>query len=233
MSGKNGSIRTLVVDDDAHVAEVHQAYVERVPGFEVVGVAYRGAQALEMVDQRPVDLVLLDFYLPDVRGLDVCRVLRGRAIAPVDVIAITAARDVDTVRRAIAQGVVQYLIKPFSFATFREKLERYASYRAELDRRGEADQAAVDGMLRTLRGAKVAELPKGLSRTTYDIVIASLQRSDGVLTAQEVADDTGISRVTARRYLEHLVNEGLASLTLQYGRAGRPEHRYGWAETVS
>src|SRR3954451_14755758 len=157
-------IRTLVVDDDALVADVHRSYVERVPGFAVAGVAHRGAEALEIAGSRPVDLVLLDFYLPDMRGLDVCRALRTTTAAssPVDVIAVTAARDLDTVRSAVAQGVVQYLIKPFAFATFEDKLKRYAAYRREVDRHGDADQAAVDEALASLRGTP----PRGCPRAS-------------------------------------------------------------------
>ena len=137
-------IRTLVVDDDARVAAVHRDYVERVAGFRVVGVAYRGTEALAIVAREDVDLVLLDFYLPDMSGLDVCRALRARSRRPVDVIAVTAARDVETVRHAVAQGVVQYLMKPFRFATLSETLERYAADRERLSGCGEAAQEDVE-----------------------------------------------------------------------------------------
>lgn len=137
-------IRTLVVDDDARVAAVHRDYVERVAGFRVVGVAYRGTEALAIVAREDVDLVLLDFYLPDMSGLDVCRALRARSRRPVDVIAVTAARDVETVRHAVGQGVVQYLMKPFRFATLSETLERYAADRERLSGCGEAAQEDVE-----------------------------------------------------------------------------------------
>ena len=222
-------IRTLVVDDDARVADVHRGYVERIPDFAVVAVAHRGTEALEAVAREEIDLVLLDFYLPDVSGLEVCRALRARSRRPVDVIAVTAARDVDTVRGAVAQGVVQYLIKPFSFATFRDKLERYAAYRRRLHGRTEADQDAVDELLGTLRGSTAAALPKGLSHPTYDLVSDVLRRDGGELSAVEVADAAGLSRVTARRYLEHLATQGLVTLSMRYGSTGRPEHRYRWS----
>jgi response regulator of citrate/malate metabolism len=75
-------IRTLVVEDDALVAEVHASYVERMPGFAVAGVAHRATEALEILAARPVDLVLLDFHLPDVKGLDMLRLLRARSARP-------------------------------------------------------------------------------------------------------------------------------------------------------
>ena len=221
-------IRTLVVEDDALVAEVHASYVERVPGFAVAGVAHRATEALEILASRPVDLVLLDFHLPDVKGLDMLRLLRARSAAPVDVIAVTAARDAESIRAAIAQGVSQYLVKPFAFATFADKLERYARYRAQVDVAAEPDQAKVDALIGTLRGTTARTLPKGLNATTLDRVRDAVRESGAALTASEVAGLCGLSRVTARRYLEHLVVEGIVTLSMRYGGTGRPEHLYAW-----
>jgi response regulator of citrate/malate metabolism len=222
-------IRTLVVDDDVRVADVLRAYTEKIPGFEVVAVAYRGVEALRVLEREEIDLVLLDFYLPDIHGLDLCRALHAREDRRVDVIAVTAARDVDTVAAAVTQGVVQYLIKPFSFATLRDKLEHYASYRQRLGDEHDASQSEVDELLGALRGSSPARLPKGLSRSTCDLVAAVLRESGSELGATEVADAAGISRVAARRYLEYLTNQGLATLSMRYGTRGRPEHRYRWA----
>jgi response regulator of citrate/malate metabolism len=221
-------IRTLVVEDDALVAEVHVSYVERVPGFVVAGVAHRATEALELLASRPVDLVLLDFHLPDIEGLDMLRALRARTKAPVDVIAVTAARDPESIRQAIAQGVTQYVVKPFAFATFADKLERYARYRARVADAGESTQADVDDLLGTLRAPGDRALPKGLNATTLDHVRVALRDAQQPLTATEVGGRCGLSRVTARRYLEHLVVEGLADLTMRYGGTGRPEHLYAW-----
>jgi response regulator of citrate/malate metabolism len=221
-------IRTLVVEDDALVAEVHASYVERVPGFALAGVAHRATEALELLGSRPVDLVLLDFHLPDVKGLDMLRILRAQSSAPVDVIAVTAARDPESIRIAIAHGVTQYLVKPFAFATFADKLERYARYRARVADAAEPDQAEVDALLGTLRGSSARTLPKGLNARTLDHVRSALRDADEPLTASEVAGRCGLSRVTARRYLEHLAVEGLVELSMRYGGTGRPEHLYAW-----
>ena len=221
-------IRTLVVEDDALVAEVHASYVERVPGFEIAGVAHRATEALEILASRPVDLVLLDFHLPDVKGLDMLRLLRARSAAPVDVIAVTAARDAESIRAAIAHGVSQYLVKPFAFATFADKLERYARYRAEVEHAAEPDQAEVDALIGTLRGPTARSLPKGLNATTLENVRDAVRATGAPLTASEVAGRCGLSRVTARRYLEHLAVEGVVTLSMRYGGTGRPEHLYAW-----
>jgi response regulator of citrate/malate metabolism len=219
-------ISTLVVDDDFRVAELHGAYVEQVDGFDLAGTAHGGLEALDMVDAIRPDLVLLDFYLPDISGLEVIRRLREDNHPPVDVIAITAARDVDSLREAMRGGVVHYLIKPFRLSAFEEKLTSYASARARLDRMARAEQADVDRVFGVLRSGGGDRLPKRLSDATLELVEATLGRARAGLSATEVAAEAGLSRVTARRYLEHLCKTGRAELTMRYGGPGRPEHRY-------
>lgn len=226
-------IRTLVVEDDPVVAEINSSYVERIAGFVVIGTARSGGEAVAAVEDQPVDLVLLDFYLPDMNGVDVCRALRTARTAPIDIIAVTAARDADTVRAAIAHGVVQYLIKPYSLTSFREKLQRYAVYHQRLLSGQITDQLEIDRVLNTLRGSTTTALPKGLSPTTYELVVGVLRDAKQPITATEIARITGLSRVSARRYLDHLHQQGLAVLTVRYGTTGRPEHLYLCSELTN
>lgn len=218
--------RVLVVDDDFMVARVHTGFVQRVPGFVVVGAAHSGADAIAATERLAPDLVLLDIYLPDISGLEVLRRLREGA-TPVDVLAITAARDADTIRTALRGGVVHYIIKPFTFDTLRDRLERYAAALQRLTATGQAGQADVDRLFGTLRPAAAA-LPKGLSAATAELVVAVLRTSADDLSAGECAALAGLSRVSTRRYLEHLVECGKAEVRMRYGGTGRPEHRYRW-----
>jgi two-component system CitB family response regulator len=204
-------IRTLVVDDDYRVAELHCAYVERVRGFEVAGRAQTGATALESVDRLRPELVLLDIYLPDISGLEVLRRLREEDHPPVDVVAVTAARDVNSLRSAMRGGVVHYLVKPFLFPTFEEKLLSYAAAHERMTRIGKAEQGDVDRIFSALRSASNEPLPKGLSDATLDLIIQVLARSQSGLPAAAVAEVAGVSRVTARRYLDHLCRRTRAS----------------------
>src|SRR6266496_3181119 len=154
-------IRTIVVDDDYMAASVHRSYTERVHGFEVVAEAHNGQETLELVRRLRPDLVLLDIYLPDMSGLDVLRALRATDMPPVHVIAITSAKDVDTLRGAMQGGVIHYLVKPFFFDTFRERLESYAAVRRRLDRLNETDQQEIDRLYSMLRAHGGGALPKG------------------------------------------------------------------------
>lgn len=229
------AVRVLVVDDDFAVASVHRGYVESLAGFEVVGEAHGGAEALHAIEALAPDLLLLDVYLPDLSGLEVLRRLRAQPGRQPDVIAITAAREVETVRQAMTSGVVDYLVKPFSLATLRERLHAYRTHRADLLLRsqrteGPLEQSDVDRLLNMRqRTSTAADLPKGLSARTLEFVARTLRTDPaGDLSAGEVAERCGLARVSARRYLEHLERIGLAVVHPRYGAAGRPENGYRW-----
>ncbi|MFD8968571.1 response regulator [Streptomyces sp. NPDC059568] len=224
-------IDVLIVDDDLRVAAINTAYVAKVAGFRVVAQAHSAAEALGRISEHSVDLILLDHHLPDENGLAVVRELR-RLGHQTDVIMVTAARDVATVQAAMRHGALQYLVKPFNFAGLRAKLEAYAALRRTLDGGGEADQSEVDRMFGALSAASAPALPKGHSPTTAALVRRTLMSADGPLSAQEIAENAGMSRQTAQRYLKLLERTGRVRLTLRYGETGRPEHRYTWAASV-
>jgi len=222
-------IRVLIVDDDFMVAKVHAGFVSALDGFEVVGTASTGTQALEDIVRLRPDLVLLDVYLPDTTGLDVLRRLRAGGW-PADVIVISAARDVDSIRSALHGGVLHYLVKPFDRRTFEARLHDYARMRGELAELDEAGQHDVDRMFGRARGGAapaVAQTPKGITPETLELVRGALAGAgaDG-LSATECSERTGLARVSARRYLEQLVTIQEADVRQRYGTAGRPERRF-------
>ncbi len=218
-------IEVLVVDDDFMVARIHTGFVQRTPGFTVAGVAHTGAQALVEAERLQPDLVLLDVYLPDVSGLDLLGALR-EAAPEVDVLVISAAREADTVRRALRGGIVHYLMKPFSYDDLRVRLEHY--------------QQAYAGMAGE-RGRPGRRRPGVRGRGRGQAAAEGVQRGDPAAgRGRAAAGDartsprprrpacSGISRVSARRYLEHLAETGKVEVSLRYGEVGRPERRYAW-----
>jgi response regulator of citrate/malate metabolism len=221
-------IRVLVVDDDFMAVSVHRQFVERVPGFEVVGDATTGHDALALVEKLQPDLLLLDIYLPDENGIEVMRKLRADTATAVDVIAITSAKDVDVLRDAMHLGVVHYIVKPFTFVTFRDRLETYAEAHRQLADMRQAEQRDIDRLYGLLRTSSEASLPKGISPPTLTLVASLLKHSDTALSTAELAARAGISQGVARRYLRFLADSGAIDFTLRYGAAGRPEHLYRW-----
>ncbi|NYI03544.1 response regulator [Allostreptomyces psammosilenae] len=220
----------LVVDDDFMVARINRGFVEKVPGFRVVGTVHSGREAVEAAERLRPDLVLLDIYLPDLHGIEVLRAIRERA-PEVDVLVITAARESATVLDAMRGGAVHYLIKPFAFDDLRTRLEHFRDVRGSLGEAA-ARQADVDRVFGTPAAPPVARgLPKGLSAETAELVRGALRAADRGLSAAECAAELGVSRVSARRYLEHFASRGQAVVRLRYGTTGRPERRYHWQGT--
>ena len=198
------------------------------------GVAHTARDAMRAASEAaatetPIDLVLLDIGLPDASGIALASGLSGLRPAP-DIIAITSERDLEMVRAAVGHGALAYLLKPFTFAAFRDRLERYRRYREALPAGTDAaSQAEVDRALAELRvGADRSAAPKGAAPGTNDEIARAVRDSADGITADEVAKQVGVSRVTAWRYLERLADEGTLTRQTDYGKAGRPKTRYIW-----
>ena len=227
-------INVLIVEDDVLIAEAHRTYLARLEGFSPAAVVHSArdgmrAAATAAAAGEPIDLVLLDLGLPDASGISLASGLSGLAPAP-DIIAITSERDLEMVRAAVSHGALAYLLKPFTFAAFRDRLERYRRYRSALPAGTEAaSQAEVDRAMAELRiGADRAVTPKGAAPQTTDEIARAVRDRPAGLTADEAAAHVGVSRVTAWRYLERLADEGTVTRNTDYGKAGRPKTRYQW-----
>ena len=222
-------IRTLVVDDDPAAVSIHREFVDRLPEFTVVGTTTSGTEAVQLAGALRPDLILLDMYLPDMPGLEVLRTLRTSGRPPTDVIAITSAKDVDILRGAMNLGVVHYIVKPFSYRTFRERLENYAAARSRLAVAQAPGQREIDRIFALLRSGSDDMLPKGISAATLKVVVDILRSADDQLTAGDLATRAGFSESVARRYLKFLSDSGTVEYHPRYGSAGRPEHLYTWS----
>jgi two-component system response regulator DctR len=213
-----------------------------VQGFQVVGIAGNGNDGLQMVRELSPNLVFLDVFMPSLGGIETLQRLRTMAL-PVEVVAVTAAKDAETIRTMLRNGAFDYIIKPFKLERVKQTLERYRmQYEAwtgapsvtqdELDRllhhAGTEDDAVpkdVDYIAAAPTDGQDA-LPKGLNAVTLKQVLHVMRLHDGGLSAEEAADGIGIARVTARRYLDYLEKTGRVKLEINYGGVGRPVNRY-------
>ncbi len=219
------TLRVLVVEDDPVVGDINREFTERVEGFQVTGLARSSAAAVQVVQQLKPDLVLLDIYMPDGDGIELLKEIR-RLGWDVDVIPVTAARSASVVKDLVRNGAVGYIVKPFKFERFAATLQAYRRWRASLEGETTLSQAEVDRLRRLLVATQQDELPKGLDHLTLKSILDLLERRKEFLTAEEVAEEVGASRVTARRYLEYLAEVGQAEVKLSYGAVGRPVRRY-------
>ncbi|MFC5501446.1 response regulator [Lysinimonas soli] len=225
------ALTVLVVDDDYRVAAVHVGFVERVPGFRVVGTAHTAADAVSLAGSLHPDLILLDIYLPDGDGIQVARTLHSTPSSPA-VIVISAASDVATVRQAVQLGAMHYLVKPFGFAALAERLEAFRHANQLISEwPDDATQDEVNRMFDLLRPVPAAASGEAGGRLapTLQLIYDAVAHSDRSLSASEVAAIVGISRATAQRYLTRLEQTKAVKLELRYGSTGRPENRYSLA----
>lgn len=219
-------IRTLIVEDDFRIAAINAEFVTRVEGYRVVGTALSSSQARDMLRTAKPDLLLLDVYMPDFSGLELLEEVR-QSHPEVDVIVITAAKETSAVEKALRLGAIDYIIKPIRFERLADTLNRYRLFRLRLGHERSVEQKDVDALraLFTLHESETT-LPKGIDGATLKRVREIVARSAGGLTATELGDDLGVSRTTARRYLEYLISTGAIKATLDYGGMGRPTRRY-------
>jgi two-component system, CitB family, response regulator len=229
MNHKFMSIRLVIAEDDAQIAEIQRRFVERMDGFEVVGIAHALDEARDLVEVLTPELLLLDVQFPGGSGLELLRELRAGNCGT-DVILITAATEVNTLQEALRGGVFDYILKPLVFDRMQESLRNYASHQSKLRALRSLEQQDVDGLLpRTAprTGAKPAgPLPKGIDALTLDKVREVMAHPEATYSAEEMGEKIGASRTTTRRYLEYLVSCGEILADVDYGTVGRPARRY-------
>lgn len=225
------SIRVVIIEDDDDVAGLHARFLESLEEFEVVGRAGTVAQAFGLLEELQPELLLLDLHLPDGTGMDLLR--RVRAVRPdaYDIIMITAVPDRPIVERALRLGVSDYLLKPFTKQEFTKRLRAYArarNARRLAPTRRPLTQADIDA----LRDPNSSErtMPKGLAPATNELVVAAMRAAGRPVTASEIGAEVGMSRVSARRYLEQLTRDGRVTARPRYGEPGRPQLEYAWVE---
>ncbi len=226
----NQAIEVLIIEDDLRIVEIQRRFLEQIEGFQTIGIAANYAEAKSLIDILKPDLILLDVYFPDMNGCHLLKEIK-QMDKQIDVIMITASREIETVQEAITIGVFDFIIKPVIFERFKQSLKRYEHhYRKLKSIKSEnklIDQLEVDQLL--YKQQDVYEkplLPKGIDKLTLIKVMEVLGETKQGLTAEKMANQIGVSRTTARRYLEHLISEEKIAADLSYGTIGRPERVY-------
>ncbi len=220
-------ITVLLIEDDPMVQEINKAFIEKVKRFKVIATAPNGTEGLKLIKKEKPNLVVLDIYMPGQDGIETLQQIRAEKIQ-VDVIVITAANDLETIRSMLQNGAFDYIIKPFNYERVHRALEKYRAYHSTISPSGSVTQKDLDNLFfseqRQMQAA--ADLPKGLNELTLKQIQSFLHNQSESKSAEEVAEGIGIARVTARRYLDYLVKNGNIHMDIQYGTIGRPVNRY-------
>jgi response regulator of citrate/malate metabolism len=224
------SISVVIVEDDCRISKVHAKFLEDIENFELIGVANTINDGKYMVETLQPDLILLDLFFPEGNGMELLYDLR-REHSRVDVILITAAKDMDSLNAALKGGVFDYIIKPVFINRFKEALGNYYNHKQKIKNVRKVDQEFVDQILKGRSTGTAAvdlqDVPKGIDPITLKDVVAAFAgcSGDGV-SAAEIGKVTGLARTTARKYFEYLLSIGQLQIKLEYGTIGRPERKY-------
>ena len=219
--------KAIVIEDDPMISTLNRRFLEKDGRFSVEAEFPSGNKALSWLSSHRADLILLDVYMPILSGPELLRELRARGVES-DVIMITAAHDTQTITELLKLGIVDYLVKPFARARFQQALDTFCRNRAALDKSGAVSQSELDRLLYSKPGETC--LPKGLQATTMETIRGVLRETGGEKTCEELACETGLSTVTVRRYLAHLLETGEAESRINYDTGGRPSVSYRLAE---
>ena len=237
--GKPGSVdatvtekfQVVIAEDDPKISEIQTRFVEKVEGFEVVGIGNTISESEDLIEVFQPDLVLLDIYFPDGNGIDLLWTIR-RLYKETDVILITAAKEVDPLQEAIRGGAFDYILKPMTFSRLQRTLLNYVDHRKKLHEIVNLEQTDVDQIIRPAdqirRQHEDGRMPKSIDPLTLAKVadvVKQLDTEEGI-NAETMGARVGISRTTARRYLEFLVSQHVVTPNLVYGSVGRPERLY-------
>nr|WP_275983764.1 response regulator [Paenibacillus hamazuiensis] len=223
----------MIVEDDAIAAKIYEQFTHKLEGFRVVASASTGGQAMELLHAFTPDLILLDVFLPDMKGIDLLWHIR-QSHRSIDVILITAANDTETVSEAIRGGAFSYIIKPIMIDKFTGTLERYKELRSHLHQRQSIDQYEVDRFFRPSDETKSNpqmesySLPKGIDKLTLRLLRDKMKTIYEPVSVDDLAEIAGMSYSTVRRYLEYMVSVNEAEVDILYGTVGRPERKYRW-----
>lgn len=227
-------MNVLLIEDDPMVCEVNRHFIERIEGFQVIATAKNGKEGIEKIVQYAPDLVFIDIFMPEMDGLETLLAIRSKHLN-VDVIAVTAANDIVTIQNCLRLGVCDYVMKPFTFERIEKALLHYSERQTQLSKYSSFTQSDFDTIFyptvpisneKQNNDDIFKQLPKGFNKWTLIKVFSFLKQSKGGVSADEVAANIGVARVTARRYLDFMEKQCLIDVEILYGNVGRPINQY-------
>lgn len=218
--------KVLIVEDDPMVAMINEQYIKRNKQFKIVGKCRDGNGAITFLKEHDVDLLVLDVYMPHMDGFETLRQIRNNQIT-VDAIMVTAANDRESLEKALHLGIVDYLVKPFTFQRFQISLEKYIAQNQALRELETLNQKSIDHIIDNNRKSNDELYPKGIQEATLHTIIDFLHAHRKIwFTGDEIAEQIGLTAVTVRRYMNYLAESGKVLSEMNYETGGRPCMRY-------
>ena len=214
--------KVLIVEDDPMVAMINEQYIKRNKNFEIVGKCNNGLSALDFIENSTVDLLILDVFMPKMDGFETLRQIRNKQIT-VDAIMVTAANERESLEEALHLGIVDYLVKPFTFDRFQMALEKYIAQNNALKDIETLNQKNIDHIIDNSRKKSDDLFPKGIQEKTLELIMEYLNANKSIwFTGDEIAEKVNLTGVTVRRYMNYLAESGRVIGEMNYETGGRP-----------
>ncbi|MBA8897404.1 response regulator [Clostridium saccharobutylicum] len=225
-------IKTMIVEDDPMVRQINSKFLDKVEGFALKKAVANLTEAKDFISNNTVDLILLDVFLPNENGIDFLKWLRKEEISS-DVILITADKSMERIRDAFRYGVVDYLIKPFTFERFREYLNIFKERLNSFKHHETLEQCELDKFILNSKNNAINKeksnytLEKGFNKYTYKSIVDELSNiNQEYFTTEDLSEKLGIAKVTVRKYLDYMSKQGQLEKIIEYGKVGRPLYKY-------
>ena len=225
-------MNVLIIEDDPMVAKLNEDFLKTIPTINIVG-NYRTTQdAKKLLQEKRVEVILLDNYLPNETGIEFLVELR-KENNQVPVILITAANDIETIQQALALGVIDYLVKPFTAERFLSSIQKVMNQKKLFSQLKYANQQNIDALFNEHSTNNTSanfslsnDLPKGLAKLTMEKVLEKINEETTSFSTEELAKKIGISRISTKKYLTFLVESNYLTEDIVYQEVGRPTIRY-------
>ncbi|MGJ5682164.1 response regulator [Staphylococcus equorum] len=221
-------LNILIVEDDPMVAQINQQFIKKIDDQTSVDIASNVKEAIKHIENKEIDLLLLDIYMPEENGLTFLKYIREQGYK-IDAILITAATDVKEIQTAFRYGAVDYLIKPFDFERFQQSLLRYKKGLTFFNKTSSINQTDIDAEFlnkEIVDRDSELKLPKGVTEATLQVIIDKMKYfEENEFSTDDISKRVNISRVSVRKYLKFLTDIEVLEESLNYG-IGRPINFY-------
>ncbi|WP_398574155.1 response regulator [Staphylococcus equorum] len=221
-------LNILIVEDDPMVAQINQQFIKKIDDQTSVDIASNVKEAIKHIENKEIDLLLLDIYMPEENGLTFLKYVREQGYK-IDAILITAATDIEEIQTAFRYGAVDYLIKPFDFERFQQSLLRYKKGLTFFNKTSSINQTDIDAEFlnkEVVDRDSELKLPKGVTEATLQVIIDKMKSfEENEFSTDDISKRVNISRVSVRKYLKFLTDIEVLEESLNYG-IGRPINFY-------
>lgn len=230
----------IIVEDDLMVCAILERQIGRFQQLKLVGNFRRGSDALDFLAENPqaADLIVLDFYMPNMTGIELLSKLR-ETNKDIQVIMITSANEYSIIRAAMCCGICDYVLKPFTSARLEKSISKFETIMKLKAETHVWTQEKVDVLLCPHKHYNIDNSDSQSGNRGNKINATTLGNVRNYMVSQkgkkmpltEISEGMGLSTVTVRRYLKHLNSLGEVEISLDCKTGGRPSEIFEYKET--